>query len=125
MTDPRGFSYTEAWRHQCEVRFVLALPRAERAAYVDSTAKYRTPDAVERLRHDVVDAYRCARDGLPWPQLPDEECHTRKAHAVHLAVNGSGQGGQAYPLPAHGSFLAPADAGNSDPVRRVVSGVAA
>ncbi|MBK8772244.1 MAG: hypothetical protein IPM06_17725 [Rhizobiales bacterium] len=50
----------EAKRHACEVKYVLALENAEKAAYFDLCRKRRGDAATERLRADVIEAYRAA-----------------------------------------------------------------
>ena len=38
---PRGPTWSEAWRCECEARLVAALPRSERRAYFERVAKRR------------------------------------------------------------------------------------
>ena len=57
---PLGFTYTEQHRHECEVRWVLAMPsRAQRTAYLDPMPKWRGEAATQRLREAVTES--CAR----------------------------------------------------------------
>jgi hypothetical protein len=116
-TDPRGFTYSEQHRHECEVRHVAALPtRAERAAYLDERLeRKRGKAAADRLRFDVAAAWRASRSS----QTPAPEAGTQGAVvcAVHPQVNGS----CTEQVPCGGSFLAAPHGGDSDPVRCVVS----
>jgi hypothetical protein len=115
--DPRGFDYTEAHRHACEVRFVCALPtRPERAEYLDGVDKRRGLDAGQRLRQDVL---------TEWRRLHAAPAPSPQGAEPAQAVGAVNQGVNAPPMPADGSFLASPSQGNSNPVRLVVSGVAA
>jgi hypothetical protein len=120
VTDHRGFTYSDEHRHQCEVRFVLAMPsRAQRADYLDERLdKKRGAAAAQRLRDDVRAGWLAAR-GLQPPAPVAEQPGPMCATPVHLEVNGACTPS----APANGSFLAPAAAGNSDPIRSVVSEV--
>lgn len=51
---------SEQYRHECEVRAVLAMPSDRRAGYLDLVAKVRgkhDPQAAQRLRNDVYRAW--------------------------------------------------------------------
>ena len=57
--DPRGPTYSERHRHACEVRYVLAMPNKERRrAYLDAVEKLRGKAAAQRLRDDVLKAWK-------------------------------------------------------------------
>lgn len=101
--DARGFTYSEQWRHECEVRYVMRLPtRERRAAYLEHVRKHRGSDAAARLMVDVQQAWRAARgDAAPSPQSDG---------------NASSAAGGEPLTPVNGSFLASQNEGNSDPV---------
>lgn len=47
-------TYTEAWRHECEVRYVVALgTNAERKSYLALVNERRGTEAAARLRKDA------------------------------------------------------------------------
>lgn len=53
MTE-RGHTYTEAWRHECEVRYVVKMDGPEsRRAFLDGVEKKRGKAAADRLRDGV------------------------------------------------------------------------
>lgn len=53
---------SEAWRHECEVRFVLAMPgREARGKYINGVEKRRGSVAAERLRQDISRAWQQRR----------------------------------------------------------------
>ena len=57
----RGHTYSEQYRHECEVRYVLAMPsREQRAEYLDSLVRKRSAAAAERLRQDVACGMACS-----------------------------------------------------------------
>ena len=118
--DQRGHTYSEAFRHECEVRYVLALPsKWARRDYLNSLHKWRSPAAVERLRADVAAAWHARRTESPGP--PDGEDGPPPLPAcagVNASVNGNHE-------PVKGSFLHATNAGNSRPIESVVSGVSA
>lgn len=52
-------TYTEAYRHQCEVQSVVALQdRVARKAYLALVAEKRGAAAAERLRQDAIALWR-------------------------------------------------------------------
>lgn len=60
---------TEAWRHQCEVRYVLRM-RAERGRdvvdeYLQAVAARRGPEAGEQLRRDCAEQWTRGSRGAP------------------------------------------------------------
>ncbi len=121
--DARGFTYTEQHRHLCEVRYVLNLPtRMARLAYIDGAIgpdgarikgirQVRGDQAADRLRDDVRDAW-AARRSSPPPPGGVEPRAARASRSLHAVNEG---------MPVDGSFLGPADGGDSDPVGCVVS----
>jgi hypothetical protein len=55
----RGPTYTEAHRHACEVRYVLAMPdKNRRRAYLEGVEKARGKSAADRLREGVMKAWK-------------------------------------------------------------------
>lgn len=90
MTE-RGVTYSERWRHECEVRHVVSLPtREERAAYLDALPKHRAAAAVQRLREDVRAAWiaRHARQQSPAPLRMEAALRIdHAAREVNSAVN--------------------------------------
>ena len=46
---PRGSTWTEAWRQECEARLVASLPRSERREYFERVAKRRGEPAAREL----------------------------------------------------------------------------
>lgn len=116
MTD----TSSEAWRHQCEVLHVVAMPtRAQRAQYLDGLEKWRGQAAAQRLRDDVRAAW-LARGSSTAPHLPEAN-GAPAPDAVHLAVHHTlGQ-----TLPETGSFLGLPHGGDSDPTKWVQSEVPA
>lgn len=57
-TDTNG----EAWRHACEVRFVLNMPGSDaRRMYLDGVEQRRGKLAADRLRADVRQAWEQAK----------------------------------------------------------------
>lgn len=123
MNDPRGFTYTETYRHQCEARFIAALPtKAQRDRYFDGDgdrlkplAALRGADAVARLRADAKAHWQAARaQGKPHrPEWEGSGAEVEVARATGERTNS---------VPGSGSFLGAANEGNSDPVRFVDSG---
>lgn len=104
----RGHTFTEQYRHECEVRYVLAMPtRLQRAAYLDSLVKYRGQASADRLRADVAAAWRAAREA---PVPNDERPAPAPFGAVHNPLN------PAPPSPAEGSFP---NLPHEGPLRRV------
>jgi hypothetical protein len=60
LSDQRGHTYTEAFRHECEVRFVLKMRSPDaRSQYLAGVEARRGKPAADRLR----DGVRAA-----WPQ---------------------------------------------------------
>lgn len=103
---------SEAHRHACEVRYVMALPtRYERTRYLEGIEAKRGKPAAERLRADVMAAWQ---QRAPAPHVDGESRGARSVHAT-------GEPHVNEPPRGDGSFLASADAGNSDPVTGVVS----
>lgn len=47
---PVPYTWTEPWRHECEVRFVKSLTYGRRKEYLDAVAEKRGAAAAERLR---------------------------------------------------------------------------
>lgn len=48
-------TYSEAWRHECEIRFVLAMPsRERRAAYLELIEKHRGKAAADRMKEELM-----------------------------------------------------------------------
>lgn len=121
--DPRGRTYTETWRHECEVRYILSLPSREaRREWLDHPLLLRTRGqaAVDRLKADVAAAWNAARaTPIPRGQEPAPDCLS----AADAAVNGSVN--DRLSKPDDGSFLPAATAGNSTPVVGVHSEVSA
>jgi hypothetical protein len=121
-----GYTYSEEHRHECEVRWVLALPSREaRRAYIEGglvdgrsvkgVRQHRGDVAADKLIHDVRAAWQQRQAGAAWPRSPAEleiagAAASRSLHAVNDGA------------PVDGSFLAPADAGDSAPEQSVVSG---
>ena len=61
---PYGYTYTEAWRHECEVRQVVRMATPElRRAYLDGVERFRGKAAAERLREGVRAAWAQNRPG--------------------------------------------------------------
>lgn len=57
-----GPTWSDAHRHACEVRYVLALPgRLARRVHLDGIERRRGAVAADRLRADVAAAWRAAR----------------------------------------------------------------
>lgn len=118
-TDPRGFTYTEQHRHECEVRFVLAMPsRARRAEYLDGVTHRRGQAAGDALRQAVAEAWHAARKA-PTPQQGGSSGAQRGS--VHPTGERTPKGG----YPGLGSFLGDRHEGDSSPVECVESGVSA
>ena len=115
----RGYTWSEEWRHICEVRFIIDMPgRDQRLAYLAGIAKRRGQPAADKLQADVRAAWPRRHEA---PRPPGEGPRAASLGAVHLGVNAAGQG---IP-PGLGSFLGSAHGGDSDPVTCVDSGVAA
>ncbi len=51
-TEPRP-TYTEAWRHACEVRDVESMTQAQRSRYLDLVHSQRSPEAMARIMADM------------------------------------------------------------------------
>lgn len=55
--DRRGaempYTWSEAWRHECEVRYVLTLSPMERRAYLDRVVERRGAERGGKLRKDA------------------------------------------------------------------------
>jgi hypothetical protein len=112
--DPRGYTYTEAWRHECEVRHVLKMAtRQQRAEYLDGVERKRGKAPADRLRRDVATAWRAAREKQT-PHPLGEESGVARSCAVHLS---SERG-----APGFGSFLSPGQQGAQTRAFRVDSG---
>ena len=115
----RGYTWTEQYRHECEVRYVAAMPtRQQRADYLDAIEQRKggKPRA-DALRRDLRALWQARRAPLP----PAGEPRAASVVAVHSGVNGQAE---ATP-PGLGSFLGHPHGGDSDPVTCVDSGVAA
>lgn len=55
----RGHTYSDQYRHECEVRYVLSLPGKERRrAYLEAVDKLRGKAAGDRLRQDILKAWK-------------------------------------------------------------------
>lgn len=55
----RGPTYSEEHRHACEVRYVVSLPdKHKRRAHLDAVEKLRGKAAAQRLRDDVLKAWK-------------------------------------------------------------------
>lgn len=53
---------SEAWRHECEVRYVINLPTAaDRRRYLDGVEEQRGKEAADRLRADVMEMWNETR----------------------------------------------------------------
>jgi len=64
-TDRPAPSYTDAFRHQCEVAFVVGLPgRAERVEYFSLVRERRGAAAAKRLREEAIAAWKAGRDSM-------------------------------------------------------------
>lgn len=101
--DPRGYTYTEAWRHECEVRYVLKMAtRQQRAEYLDAIERRRGKACADRLRSDVATAWLAAREKQT-PHPSGEESGAARSCAVHLS---SERG-----APGFGSSLTPSEEG--------------
>ena len=51
-------TYSEEWRHECEINFVLAMPsRERRAAYLDLIEKHRGEAAADRMKQELLRAW--------------------------------------------------------------------
>lgn len=138
--DPRGYTYTPQWRHECEVRYVLAMPtkaarqrylfgdapkdaqgrpmrtRPDGSRYSMGIAWHRGEEAAQRLIDDVRAAWR----GTWKPQLPGGD-EAGAIGAVARGLSGARHDG----APEGGSFPAAPGGG---PLRRgvpVESGAAA
>lgn len=48
---------SEAWRHECEVRAVLAMPAGTRRSFIDIVGKKRGNEARVKLQADVYRAW--------------------------------------------------------------------
>jgi hypothetical protein len=60
--DARGPTYTEAHRHACEVRYVLAMPdKNRRRAYLAGVEKARGKPAADRLRTDILNEWKARK----------------------------------------------------------------
>jgi hypothetical protein len=112
----KGHTYSEAYRHECEVAYVCDLPTVDqRRDYLDYCDRKRKPEQAARLRSDVRTLFLARRQGggAPFPQ--QSAAGDAPSVGVNRAVNdGSG--------PGFGSFLGTAHEGNSNPDRRVDSG---
>lgn len=63
--DDRGPTWSEAWRHECEVKFVLAMGSPEeRRDHLDACERRRGKPAADRLRADVRAAFTARRHAL-------------------------------------------------------------
>jgi len=53
-----GYTYTEEWRHACEIRMVLAMPtRERRAAYLVLIERHRGRAAADRMKQELMRAW--------------------------------------------------------------------
>lgn len=65
----RAYTYSEQFRHECEVRYVVALPtRQQRLDFLAAVEKRRGEAAARRLRDDVQQAWAAA---APWARGKD------------------------------------------------------
>jgi hypothetical protein len=46
-------TYSEEWRHQCEVRYVARMTPNDRGNYFSDVRKHRKDAAVDKLMNDV------------------------------------------------------------------------
>ena len=51
-------SSCECWRHECEARFVLTKPDAEKRAYLEGIGEKRGEAARQELREEMVAMYK-------------------------------------------------------------------
>lgn len=57
-------TYSEAWRHECEVRYALRLPdkarkpRISKLDYLNGVEKERGSEARYKLRNDMIGRYK-------------------------------------------------------------------
>jgi hypothetical protein len=59
-----GYTYSEAFRHACEVRFVVGLPtHLDRHSYLAGILEQRGELAYKRLREDVWTAMNINGEG--------------------------------------------------------------
>lgn len=50
-----GYTYSEEWRHACEIRMVLAMPsRERRAAYLALVERHRGKAAADRMKAELT-----------------------------------------------------------------------
>lgn len=89
-------TYSKAWRHECEVRYVVNLPTIERRRdYLDAITKRRGEAAGRRLRDDVRAAWLARQRGPISPKgvagARDESLTTRPA-GVPPAAEAPGMG---------------------------------
>lgn len=53
------YTYSESYRHECEVRWIAALPTtARRRAYLDAIEQRRGKPAADKLRADLLQLWR-------------------------------------------------------------------
>jgi hypothetical protein len=51
-------TYSEAWRHECEINFVLRMPTRERsAAYLALVERHRGKAAADRMEEELTRAW--------------------------------------------------------------------
>lgn len=113
---------SEAWRHDCEVRHVAAMPtRQQRADYINGIERKRGKPAADRIRADLPAVWQAMRAGTATPAPQEESPAAAPPSAVHLGVNAA----RTTSVPVDGSFLTTPPAGSSGPDRGVESGAAA
>jgi len=54
LLNPERFTYSEAHRHACEVRYVLRLSLTARDHFLKHVAEKRGKEAAERLQRDAL-----------------------------------------------------------------------
>lgn len=52
--EKQGLLESERWRKDCEIRYVMNLPFAERRPYLNSVEKVRGKESADKLRNDVM-----------------------------------------------------------------------
>ena len=53
-------TYSEAWRRECEIRWLIKRTPEEIKRYLASVEKHRGKEAAERLKNDAREAYKLA-----------------------------------------------------------------
>jgi hypothetical protein len=83
-------TYSEEFRHQCEVRTVLAWPASQRKAFIELVAKKRGPEAAQQLHNAVYRAWvRKQADEIAKLDGPQRERRlTRIGEATNFRTRG-------------------------------------